>query len=236
MNRLSKSIVCFAVCCLTLSSSALRAENYMIDGSHTSVIFGISHFGYSYTYGRFNRVNGNFAWDNANPAASQFQLAIDAASIDSNDAKRDDHLRNADFFNVKQFPVISFQSTAIKPSPQNPEGNMYDVTGNLTMHGVTKQVTLPMKKLGEGNGPYGKYRCGFFCQTTLNRSDFGMTNMIPNIGNQVAVTISFEGVRQEAAVPGSGSATAPGSGSGSGSVPVPAGSGSAPAAGSSGTR
>ena len=90
---------------------------------------------------------------------------------------------------------------------------MYDVTGNFSMHGVTKQVTLPMKKLGEGNGPYGKYRCGFFCQTTIKRSEFGMTNMVPNIGDEVAVTISFEGVRTAA---GSGTAPAAGSGSGSG--------------------
>ena len=217
MNRQLNSIVCLTASCLALTTT-LRADTYTIDASHTSIVFGISHFGYSYTYGRFNRTNGNFVWDNANPAASQFQIAIDAASIDSNDPKRDDHLRNADFFNVKQFPVISFQSTAVKPAVPNPTGDMYDVTGNLTIHGVTKQVTLPMKKLGEGLGPYGKYRCGFFCQTTINRSDFGMTNMLPKIGDQVAVTISFEGLRQDAAPAGSGPA------------------GSAPKAGSSGTR
>ncbi len=231
MNRQFNSIVCLIASCLALTTTTLRADTYTIDASHTSIVFGISHFGYSYTYGRFNRTNGNFVWDNANPAASQFQIAIDAASIDSNDPKRDDHLRNADFFNVKQFPVISFQSTAVRPaagsSTQNPTANMFDVTGNLTIHGVTKQVTLPMKKLGEGLGPYGKYRCGFFCQTTINRSDFGMTNMLPKIGDQVAITISFEGLRQGAAPAGSGSATTP-----PGSGPA----GSAPKTGSSGTR
>ncbi len=230
MNRLRHATLSVAVSCLLLSTPReSRADNFAVDNSHSSVIFGISHFGYSYTYGRFSQIQGNFSWDNANPAASRFVVAIDAASIDSNDAKRDDHLRGADFFNANQFPQIIFQSTSVRPAQQNPKGNMYDVIGNLTMHGVTKQVTLPMKKMGEGNGPYGKFRSGFFLQTTLKRSEFGMTNMVPKIGDQVAVTISFEGIRQGAT--GSGSAPA-GSGSttgaGSGSKPEPAGSGSAP--------
>jgi polyisoprenoid-binding protein YceI len=205
MNRRSKSALGVVASCLALlTPSQLQADTYKLDLSHTSIIFGISHFNYSYTYGRFNRANGGFVWDNANPSAGQFQLAIDAASIDSNDPKRDDHLRSADFFNAKQFPVISFQSTSVSPAQSGQAGVMYNVTGNLTIHGVAKQVTLPMKKLGEGPGPYGKYRCGFFCQTTIKRSDYGMTNMIPSVGDQVAITISFEGLREDAA--GSGSA------------------------------
>lgn len=232
-NRLTGPAVCVLVGCLTLSvSSVSKADTYKLDLSHTSIIFGISHFNYSYTYGRFNRASGSFVWDNANPAASQFQLAIDAGSIDSNDAKRDGHLRNADFFNVKQFPVISFVSTKVDPLQQTaPSGATHNVTGNLTMHGVTKEIVLPMKKLGEGPGPYGNYRCGFYCQTTLKRSEYGMTNMIPNIGDEVAITISFEGMRQAAAGAGSGSATA----AGSGSAPKPVAPGSA-TQGSSGTR
>ena len=187
MNRLRHAILTVAVSCLLLGTfSESHADNFAVDNAHSSVIFGISHFGYSYTYGRFSQIRGNFSWDNANPAASRFVVAIDTASIDTNDAKRDDHLRSADFFNANQFPQIIFQSTSVRPAQQNPNGNMYDVIGNLTMHGVTKQVTLPMKKMGEGNGPYGKFRSGFFCQTTLKRSEYGMTNMVPNIGDQVA--------------------------------------------------
>ncbi|MGI9429895.1 MAG: YceI family protein [Bythopirellula sp.] len=218
MKRLRQTATTLLACYFMLIAARVTAaDSYSLDMSHTSIVFGISHFNYSYTYGRFNKAQGSFRWDNANPAAGQFVLAIDAASIDTNDPKRDDHLRNADFFNANQFPQIVFQSTAIKPTGSN----NFDVLGNLTMHGVTKQVTLPVRKLGEGQGPYGKHRCGFFCQTTLNRSDFGMSNMIPNIGNQVAITISFEGIRQ--AGTGSGSASA-----GSGSAAKPAGSGSAP--------
>jgi len=226
MNRLSKFAAGLLAFSLTVQNAApSQADTYKIDLSHTAIIFGISHLNYSYTYGRFNRASGAYVLDGANPAANQFQLAIDAASIDTNDPKRDGHLRNADFFNVKQFPVISFQSTSVKPlQAPRADGATHDVTGNFTMHGVTKEIVLPMRKMGEGLGPYGKYRTGFYCQTTLKRSDFGMTNMIPNIGDEVAITISFEGLRQDAAGAGSGSTSAPvtapaaqpaGSGSGS---------------------
>jgi len=200
MHRLLKSVVYASVCFLAVCRGQLRAENYLVDKSHASLIFGVSHFGYSYTYGRFSfDERSNFVWDKSNPAASKFQLVIPVASIDSDDPKRDDHLRNADFFNAKQFPHMIFQSTSVRPAQlDNPEGNKYDVVGNLTMHGVTKEVTLPVTKMGEGLGPYGKYRSGFFCQTTLKRSDFGMAHMIPNIGDEVAITISFEGTLQEA--------------------------------------
>ena len=191
-----------AVIALTLVAANLgvsaRAENFVLDNSHTSVIFGVSHLGYSYTYGRFNQVRGGFTLDRANPAASQFQLGIDANSIDSNDQKRDEHLKGPDFFNVKQFPVITFQSKSIKVE-KTKEGEMYNITGTLTIHGVPREVTLPVKKLGEGEGPYKKYRCGFLCQTKIKRSEYGMTNMIPNIGDEIAITVSFEGIRQDAA-------------------------------------
>ena len=215
-----KFILSFVLGISTLPVTGTRAAQYDLDKSHTSILFGISHLGYSYTYGRFNEAEGKFTWDNANPAASQFSFLIKVASIDSNDPKRDDHLRNADFFNASQFPHITFQSTSVRPAAtNNAAGNMYDVTGNFSMHGVTKQVTLPMKKLGEGPGPYGKYRTGFSCQTTLKRSEYGMTNMLPAIGDEVAVTISFEGLRVGAA--GSGSSAAVGAGT------APKGSGSA---------
>ena len=181
-------------CCvvLALSTQQSRAANYALDGSHTAVIFGISHLGFSHTYGRFNKVAGQFAFDKANPTASQFMVEIDAASIDSNDAKRDEHLRSPDFFDVRQFPTITFQSTGVSA-----DGNQLQVTGNMTMHGVTQQVALPLTYLGEGQGPYGNYRCGFATTFTLKRSDYGMKGMLPQIGDEVAITFSFEGIQQK---------------------------------------
>jgi polyisoprenoid-binding protein YceI len=185
----------------------LQADDFEIDNSHTSVIFGVSHLGYSFTYGRFNKVSGAFTLDPKGPEASTFQVAIDASSVDTNDAKRDEHLRGPDFFNAGEFPVISFKSTKVE-GKRTESGITLLVTGDLTMHGQTKPVTLELQKLGEGPGPGGGFRTGFNCQTKLKRSEFGMTGMAPHIGDEVAITISFEGVRKEAGAAGAAPAAA----------------------------
>ncbi|HEX6964063.1 MAG TPA: YceI family protein [Lacipirellula sp.] len=185
------------------------ADEFAVDNSHTSVIFGVSHLGYSFTYGRFNKVSGAFTLDPAGPEASTFQLAIDASSIDTNDAKRDEHLRGPDFFDAGQFPAITFKSTKVE-GKRTDAGMTLLVTGDLTMHGVTKPVTLELQKLGEGPGPGGGFRTGFNCQAKLKRSDFGMTNMIPSVGDEVAITISFEGVRKDGGPAPAGPAAATG--------------------------
>jgi polyisoprenoid-binding protein YceI len=195
---MSRTVKLALACALAFASlqSPLRADEYVVDPSHTSVIFGISHLGYSFTYGRFNKVSGDFTLDPAKPEAASFTLAIDAASIDTNDAKRDDHLRGPDFLNTGEFPVISFKSNKVVVEKQG-DATVYVVSGELTMHGETKPVTLNLQKLGEGPGPTGQdFRTGFNCQTKLNRSEWGMTKMVPHIGDEVAVTISFEGVRK----------------------------------------
>ena len=182
------SVALSATLVLLVSDPLVGADTYNVDASHTAVVFSVSHLGFSYTYGRFNKCGGRFVLDGAN---SKFELAIDANSLDTNDLKRDEHLRGADFFNVKQFPSITFQSTKVEQ-----DGDSYNITGNLTMHGVSRQVTLPMKKLGEGKGPYGNYRVGFMSQFQIKRSDFGMQSMLPAVGDEVALSVSFEGIRQ----------------------------------------
>ncbi len=136
MSTVIKPAVIAVVCSLFVGQSVFGAETYVIDGAHTSIIFGVSHMGYSFTYGRFNEVRGGYVLDRENPAASQFQLTISAASLDTNQPKRDQHLKSPDFFNVKQFPVISFQSTGVTVE-QTEKGEIYNITGNLSMHGVT---------------------------------------------------------------------------------------------------
>ncbi len=192
---------------ISASLRAARADEFEIDNSHTSVIFGVSHMGYSITYGRFNNVSGAFTLDAAGPEASTFQMAIDVATIDTNDAKRDDHLKGPDFFNAGEFPVISFKSTKVT-GKKTEAGVALEVAGDLTMHGVTKPVTLELQKLGEGPGADGKgFHTGFNGQTKIKRSEFGMTEMIGMVGDEVAVTISFEGVRMEAAAGAAPAAT-----------------------------
>ncbi len=181
---------------LAAAVPAAQAANFEVDPAHTSVVFSVSHLGYSYTYGMFRDVKGAVEFDKANPASSKFSLVIDAASLDTMNEKRDEHLKNADFFNVKQFPQITFESTSVAPGNSASGKTVYDVTGKLTMHGVEKEVTLPMEFLGEGATPFNDYRVGFLCQTTLKRSDFGMDFMVGPVGDSIGVTVSFEAVKK----------------------------------------
>ena len=121
------------------------ADDYVIDAAHSGVTFKISHLGLSWIHGRFDDFAGNFTIDSSDPAKSSFTLNIKPESVDTNNSGRDEHLKSPDFFNVKQFPALSFTSTAVKPI----EGG-YEVTGDLTMHGETKPVTFSLK--GGKNG------------------------------------------------------------------------------------
>src|SRR5258707_6196593 len=126
----------FIVCGVTLFASGARGDDYTLDPAHAAVTFKISHIGLSWTNGRFKDLSGSFTIDSANPAAARFEVTAKAESVDTDNAKRDEHLRSPDFFNAKQFPTLSFKSAAIRPV----EG-AYEVTGDLTIHGVTKPVT-----------------------------------------------------------------------------------------------
>ncbi|TWU00092.1 hypothetical protein Pla108_10360 [Botrimarina colliarenosi] len=179
-----------------LATPSARAESFGIDPAHTSAVFSISHLGYSYTYGMFREASGTVEFDKDDPAVCQFQFAINAASLDTMNEKRDEHLRGADFFNVKQFPQITFESSSVEKTTGADGKAIYNVTGTLTMHGESREVTLPMEYLGEGSSPFNDYRVGFLCQTTLKRSDFGMEFMVGPIGDNVGVTVSFEAVRK----------------------------------------
>src|SRR5438045_581123 len=131
---------CFSVTALAallLFAASAGADNYAVDGMHAGVSFKISHLGLSWTYGRFNEMSGDFTLDPADPSKSSFNLSIQVNSVDTNNKKRDDHLKSPDFFNVKQFPAITFKSTSVKPVKDG-----YQVTGDLTLHGVTKPVTF----------------------------------------------------------------------------------------------
>ena len=167
------------------------AADYELDNSHTSLIFGVSHFGYSFTYGRFNTLTGEFSFDEENPTNAHFKFEIETSSVDTNEAQRDEHLRGPDFFDVKQFPKITFESTSVREANQGLE-----MVGNLTMHGTTREVTIAFKYLGQGKGPHGKYRCGFSAQALLQRGEFGIKAMAPMIGDDVSVTFSFEGIQK----------------------------------------
>jgi polyisoprenoid-binding protein YceI len=174
-----------------LPASTARADDYAVDSMHTAVTFRISHLGLSWTYGRFGDVSGEFTIDPANPAGCSFTLAMKAESVDTGIKKRDDHLRSPDFFNAKQFPIISFKSTAIKPI----DGG-YEVTGDFSLHGVTKSVTFPLKGGRTAEFPKGMLRTGYSTELSLKRSEFGMDKMLEAVGDVVHIAISFEGVKK----------------------------------------
>lgn len=167
------------------------ADEFALDTMHAAVTFKISHIGLSWTHGRFNDLSGSFTIDKENPAKSAFALSIKTESIDTANQKRDDHLRSPDFFNAKQFPTITFKTTSVKPV----EGG-YEVTGDFTLHGVTKPVTLTLKGGRTAEFPKGVTRTGFSTDLTLKRSDFGIDKFKEAVGDEVFISISFEATKK----------------------------------------
>jgi polyisoprenoid-binding protein YceI len=176
---------------LVAAMPARAADEYTVDPMHSGVHFKISHLGLAWIHGRFNQYSGNFTLDPADSGKCAFAMMIKTESIDTNNTKRDDHLRSPDFFNAKQFPAISFKSTAIKPSKDG-----YEVTGDLTMHGVTKPVTLTLVGGGKAEFPKGVQRTGFSTELVLKRSEFGMVKFSEALGEDVHIAVSFEGTRK----------------------------------------
>jgi|AZIJ01.1.fsa_nt_gi polyisoprenoid-binding protein YceI len=178
-----------------LLAAPAMAETYQIDTSHTYLGFEIDHLGFSTTYGRFTDVSGTIDFDEENPEASSVEVKIVPASIYSGHEKRDEHLRGADFFNVEEFPDMSFKSTSIEQTGEKTG----KITGDLTMHGVTKPVTLDttFTKMGDYPMQEGMKAVGFNATASLKRSDFGIDKFVPMVGDEVTITISLEAQRQE---------------------------------------
>jgi polyisoprenoid-binding protein YceI len=178
---------------LAAASPALAADTYTFDKAHTTVLFQVRHI-FTNVTGKFREFEGTIQVDRANPAASSVDFTIQAASIDTNEPKRDEHLRSADFFDVAKNPKITFKSTAVKATGKD----AYQVTGDLTMHGVTKPVTLAVAFLGEGKDPWGNEKLGFDVTGSLNRQDFGINwnKTLDNggvlVGDEVKVQIGVE--------------------------------------------
>lgn len=178
----------------TLAATTASAADYVIDtkGAHAFVDFKIKHLGYSWLLGRFNTFEGDFSYDAKAPNKSEIQLVIDVASIDSNHAERDKHLRNADFLDVKKFPKASFKSTDFKFS----DDNNAIVTGDFTLRGVTNSISFPIQKIGEGNDPWGGYRAGFEGKTSLKLTDYGINYNLGPASTHVEIGLYVEGIRK----------------------------------------
>lgn len=187
---MTRFIKCSLIAGLLLSASIVHGDSYSLDPQHTAVIFKIEHIGISWTFGRFNDVTGDFNID-ADVNKCQFTFAIKADSLDTGVTKRDEHLRSPDFFNVKQYPYITFKSTGV----DKVDGG-YKVTGTMYMHGVMRRVSFNLLGGKTAEFPKGTQRIGYTTQLKLNRADFGMDRLSGPVGDEVFIAISFEGIRK----------------------------------------
>lgn len=175
-----------------------KSSTWEFDPAHTTVEFAVRHLMVATVTGRFRSVRGRIDLDEASVESSHVEAEMDAASVDTGVEDRDNHLRSADFFDVANFPTLSFRSTRIDPDGAE-AGRIH---GDLTIRGVTRPVTLDVEFLGEIKDPWGKRRRGFRATTTLNRKDFGVNwNQVLDsggvvVGDKVKVTLNIEAVEK----------------------------------------
>ena len=179
----------FASFALLACAAMSHASTYQIDkaGQHAFITFKASHLGYSYIIGHFEDFDGEFQYDETIPEASKVDVIIQAKSLDSNHAERDKHLTGKDYFDTEQYPLITFSSTSFEG-----EANRGQLTGDLTIKGITRSVTLSVSKIGQGDDPWGGYRAGFEGDVTLNAGDYDLPSWI----GDVEVNLIVEGVRE----------------------------------------
>lgn len=190
-----KKLTClFLLISFSFLSVTLQAAEYTLDtkGGHAFIQFKIKHLGYSWLIGRFNTFDGHFSYNDTSPETSKVTVNIDTASIDTNHAERDKHLRGKDFFEVKKFPTAEFVSTSFK---DNGDGTA-EMQAQLTLHGITKLVTLKVEHMGHGADPWGGYRRGFSASTALTLKDFGIDFDLGPASHQAELFISVEGIRK----------------------------------------
>ena len=171
--------------------SANAADTFKIDPVHTFVLFSVQHLGIANTYGRFNDVAGTVVFDRDNPSKSSVELTVKVESLDTHNSTRERSLLSPDFFDAKQFPAMTFKSTRVEGS-----GDNLKVSGDLTIRGVTRPVTVDFKKGGEGKGVFGEMRGGGETHFTIKRSDFGMTFELGEVGDEITIILSLEGVKK----------------------------------------
>lgn len=194
---MTRITLCALALALPLAASA-ATENYTLDPYHTYPHFAVDHFGVSLMWGRFDKSSGKFMLDRAAKKAS-LELNVETASLTTGDndkgsrpRSRDEHLRSADFFNVAEFPRMSFKAGEVKFDGENPT----EVTGQLTLLGVTRPLTLKMERWVCKDNPFSKKpMCGGNASGAIKRSEFGMKYALPAVGDDIRLYVEFEGYR-----------------------------------------
>ncbi|MFU8785162.1 YceI family protein [Aliidiomarina sp.] len=179
---------------ITAFSTAASAADYVIDteGAHASINFKIDHLGVSYVVGRFNEFNGTFTYDAENPSNNKVEVTVNTASVDSNHAERDRHIRSSDFIDASKWSQAHFVSTNYADQGDGKA----ELTGNLTLFGKTREITIDVEKYGEGQDPWGGYRAGFTGTVALNITDFGIDFNLGSAAQTVYMDLVVEGIRQ----------------------------------------
>lgn len=182
-----------ALCIITFTErteSQSAAKAYQIDAVHSSVFFRAKHLGVSYNYGRFNEFSGSITMDETDVSKSKVEFEVKTASVDTANKKRDQHLRSPDFFNAKQFPVITFKST--KVSAKAGQENMLEVTGDFALHGVKKSITVDVEITGKTNSPQVGEAIGFLTTFDIKRSEYGINFGMESVNDEIQITVSVE--------------------------------------------
>jgi polyisoprenoid-binding protein YceI len=179
-------------------ASSSQAESWKVDPAHTTVGFNVSHL-FTSVQGRFDRFEGTIDFDPTNPGATVVRGTIEAASINTNNEKRDKHLRSGDFFDTEKYSELQFESTKVTIT----DGRSGTIAGKLTIHGVTRDVVLDVKFLGSGKDPWGNERAGFRAELTINRRDYGLNwnELLETggvlVGEEVEIRVDIEGLLEE---------------------------------------
>lgn len=172
------------------AGSTTEATTYAVDLTHSNILFKCKHLGVSYQWGRFDKFEGSFTLAEKE-TESKVSITVDAESVDTNSKDRDDHLRGPDFFNVKQFPEMTFESTEVEAK----EGDVFTITGDLTLHGETKSITFDVEKVGEQETRMGQ-RAGFEGSFVIDRMDYGVKAYEKMLGHDVTMHFAIEGVKR----------------------------------------
>jgi len=193
--RISRLILIGSIFSLAVGT-AFSADTYQVDTAHSFINFKVKRAGFSYVVGRFNGFTGSATWDESGAGQRSLEITIQTESVDTGNERRDQHLKSPDFFNAKQFPVMTFKSSNVKETRVDGYEAAWEVTGDLSLHGVSQPLTFVLKQIGRGDDRRGTHNVGLQTEFTIKRSEFGMTNMIEMGGDEVSCSVDILVKRQ----------------------------------------
>ncbi len=192
MRKLKSTFVVGAALGGLLFNGTALADRYVLDPTHSFIQFSISHLGFSLLQGRFNEMSGEFYYDEKDPDKAKISVEVKTASVDTNHAERDKHIRNEDFLHVDKYPKATFHSSSFKEVGSDKAV----LKGDFTLHGVTHPITVDVKFVGAGNDPWGGYRRGYVGTTTIKRSDYNISYNLGPAAESMELQFFIEGIRK----------------------------------------